>query len=85
MTAPRHCDDHVRLERELAESHEARRALVQADTETAKAVDKFDRRLQAVEKRIAIWGGALAALAALPWLLKLLGAVIPAARAAVGG
>ncbi len=88
MAPDTHCPDHSDLVAHQAAELEARRHLEAADTETAKAVKELEKRLGKVENKLARYGGAIALLAALPaiWkLLELLGVIAPVARAATGG
>ena len=80
-----HCTDHVRAETERAVLAEQLAQARATDAETAKTLGRLDRRLGVIERRLAVWGGVVAALASIPLLERLFSLFIPAARAAIGG
>jgi hypothetical protein len=80
-----HCPDHTRVEIERAVLTEQLAQARAVDAVTATALDRLDQRLSVIERRLAIWGGVVAALAAIPLVEKLVNLFIPAARAAIGG
>ena len=78
------CPDHTEICEAVAVGRERQRAQEHRDAEIVSAVQRLDLRVRLLERQVAIWGGALTAVAALPWLIKLIEAVAPVATAVAG-
>ena len=79
-----YCSDHLEMvtARALADERLAQARV--SDNMTRDAVERLTHRIDAIEKRLALWGGVVAALASVPLLERLVALLIPAARAAIG-
>ena len=84
MTTSEHCRDHVEAERARAKLEVQLNQARSAHLSSARAVERIDARLREVERKMSIWLGVIACLAAIPVVEKVAGILIPAARAAIG-
>jgi len=71
------CDDHAAIARGIAALEVQRGHLAEQRSELIAAVAALEVRVRGLERSVAVWGGVLSALAALPWLVRLVQAIGP--------
>lgn len=75
------CEHHEDMAERLATECEARRWLECQVGDLHISMRTLDTRMRELERTVHRWGGAIAVLAALPLILQILRALVPAALA----